>query len=82
MLWHHALLHHVRCVLCALLLLQIRSLDYAQTKVKQPSSKAIYRLVAMDMFAADTKASHISRVFQLPQTGAARFCIWTPAWLA
>lgn len=50
-------------------MLQIRSIDYMQTKVKQPSSKAIYRLVAMDLFGSDTKASHVSRIFQLPATG-------------
>lgn len=50
---------------------QIRSLDYMQSKLKQPSSKAIYRLIGMDLFGSDTKAQHISRTFQLPETGAA-----------
>lgn len=67
-----SLLHWYCCrllpaVVCCLL--QIRSIDYMQTKVKQPSSKAIYRLVAMDLFGTDTKASHVSRTFQLPATG-------------
>lgn len=56
-------------VCCCGLLLQIRSIDYMQTKVKQPSSKAIYRLVGMDLFGTDTKAHHVSRIFQLPHTG-------------
>lgn len=55
--------------LLSLVLLQIRSIDYMQTKVKQPSSKAIYRLVGMDLFGTDTKAHHVSRIFQLPHTG-------------
>jgi hypothetical protein len=50
--------------------MQIRSIDYMQSKLKQPSCKAIYRLVAMDVFSSDPKSSHVSRTFQLPHTGS------------
>jgi hypothetical protein len=50
----------------------VRSKDYMRSKVKQPSSKAIYRLVAMDLFATEAKAFHIAKHFSLPQTGGVR----------
>jgi hypothetical protein len=56
-------------ILCHPVCLQIRSLDYMQSKVKQSSSKAIYRLIAMDLFGSDSKTAHVSRIFQLPATG-------------
>lgn len=49
--------------------LQIRSLDYMTNKLKQGSSKAIYRLVAMDLFATESKAFHVAKTFALPHTG-------------
>jgi hypothetical protein len=49
--------------------LQIRSTDYAQSKVKQSSGKAIYRLVAMDLFSTDAKAYHVAKTFALPPAG-------------
>eukprot|EP00879_Flechtneria_rotunda_P007526 GHRR01007895.1.p1 GENE.GHRR01007895.1~~GHRR01007895.1.p1 ORF type:complete len:404 (+),score=176.36 GHRR01007895.1:1764-2975(+) len=52
----------------------IRSQDYMRTKQKQPSGKAIYRLVAMDMFATDTKAFHVAKSFALPPTGPPVVC--------
>jgi hypothetical protein len=43
--------------------------------VKQPSCKAIYRLVGMDLFSTDNKAYHIAKTFSLPPTGAGRLCV-------
>jgi hypothetical protein len=62
------------CPLLLLLLLQIRSQDYMRTKLKQASSKAIYRLVGMDLFSSESKAYHVAKQFALPPTGARR-CI-------
>eukprot|EP00775_Hariotina_reticulata_P011572 gene11572-11716_t len=53
---------------------QVRSTDYMRTKVKQLSSKAIYRLLAMDLFSTETKAYHIAKHFSLPQTGPPVVC--------
>lgn len=53
--------------------LQIRSHDYMTTKVKQPSSKSIYRLFAMDLFSTESKAFHVAKSLTLPPTGG---CQW------
>lgn len=44
----------------------IRGPDYMRTKVKQPSTKPFYRLVAMDMFSFPSRANHIARHMALP----------------
>jgi hypothetical protein len=56
-------------VLLLLLVPQIRSQDYMRSKLKQASSKAIYRLVGMDLFSTETKAYHVAKQFALPATG-------------
>lgn len=60
---------------CDATVYQIRSQDYMRTKVKQCSSKAFYRLVAMDLFAAETKAYHVAKQFALPVTGEAKWLL-------
>jgi hypothetical protein len=56
--------------------LQVRSVDYMRTRVKVPSSKAFYRLVAVDFFTCDTKTDHVAQLVQLPQASAAPRTIW------
>ncbi|KAF6265439.1 hypothetical protein COO60DRAFT_1623849 [Scenedesmus sp. NREL 46B-D3] len=53
---------------------QVRSQDYMRSKLKQASSKAIYRLVGMDLFSTDTKAYHVAKQFALPATGPPVMC--------
>jgi hypothetical protein len=48
---------------------KIRSMDYMKTRVKINSEKAIYRLVAMDLFSTEVKALHVAKHLLLPQTG-------------
>lgn len=56
-----------------MLLPQIRSQDYMRSKQKQASSKAIYRLVGMDLFSSESKAYHVAKQFALPATGICGF---------
>lgn len=42
----------------------------SRAQVKVSSGKALYRLVAMDLFATDAKAFHVAKLFSLPPTGA------------
>ena len=44
----------------------IRSKDYMRTKVKEPASGAIYRIIGVDMYSFDTKLSHIAQHVELP----------------
>lgn len=53
---------------------QIRSQDYMRSKQKQASSKAIYRLVGMDLFSSESKAYHVAKQFALPATGPPVMC--------
>lgn len=44
----------------------IRSKDYMRTKIKEPASGAIYRLLGVDMYSFDTKLFHIAQHVELP----------------
>lgn len=54
---------------CDATVYQIRSQDYMKSKQKQGSGKAFYKLLTMDLFAAETKAYHIAKQFVLPPAG-------------
>jgi len=43
-------------------------MDYMKTKLKTNSEKAIYRLVAMDLFSTEAKTLHVAKHLVLPQT--------------
>ncbi len=47
---------------------RVRCLDYTRTKLKGPSEKSIYRLVAIDMFTTQQKAFHVAKLVHLPPT--------------
>jgi len=53
----------------------IRSQDYMRTKLKQASSKAIYRLVTMDLFATESKAYHVAKHLTCRQQVGRHGCV-------